>query len=212
MNISSVQSFREPIQVNFPVSKSYTKGQIIYAQGTVSEGFYLVKKGILKLQKTLPNGTVTILKIASEGEIVGDGDFDYEVPRENSSSAIALENGSLIQKITNFSLLSPTEKSILTQKLIDRLLESTKRHERLIYLDAEQRIKSVLKDLAMKLGRKYGDETLLKLNLTHDDFASLTDSSRQTVTKTLSNLKKNGIITYSRNRILFRNLATFNLS
>lgn len=77
-------------------------------------------------------------------------------------------------------------------------------------MDAECRIKFTLRELAQKLGKRFGDETLLKLNLTHEELAMLTDSSRQTVTKTLSTLKRKGIITYSRNRILFRNLETFN--
>ncbi len=124
---------------------------------------------------------------------------------------MALEDGTMIQKLDSISNPLHEVKSQLTQKLIDRAMEASLRHERLISLDAEQRIKSVLKELAQKLGKRYGDETLLKLNLTHEEFAMLTDSSRQTVTKTLSALKKDRVITYSRNRILFRNLATFNL-
>jgi len=204
-----IQPSRSTIQVNFPVFKSYSKGQKIYTQVQASEGFYLVKKGILKLQKMLPNGLQTILKIATEGEIIGESDFDSTFCRKNLSYAVALEDGTLIQKIDSFSDLSLEDKSNLTQKLIDRALESSQRHERLISFDAEQRIKSVLKELALKIGKKYGDETLLKINLTHEEFALLTDSSRQTVTKTFSILKRKGIINYSRNRILFRDLENF---
>ncbi|SFB01945.1 Crp/Fnr family transcriptional regulator [Algoriphagus aquimarinus] len=209
MNTSLAQSYRETIQATFPLSRSYSKGQAIYKQDQVSEGFYLVKKGSLKLQKMLPNGLQTILKIATEGEIIGEGDFDSSVARKNLSYAIALEDGTLIQKLDSAPNLLPEIKSHLTQKLIDRALEASQRHERLISLDAEQRIKSVLKELALKIGHKYGDETLLKINLTHEDFALLSDSSRQTVTKTFSTLKRQGTINYSRNRILFRNLENF---
>ncbi|MEB2775162.1 Crp/Fnr family transcriptional regulator [Algoriphagus sp. D3-2-R+10] len=209
MNTSINQPYRETIQVNFPLVKSYTKGQAVYKQDQISEGFYLVKKGSLKLQKMLPNGVQTILKIATEGEIIGEGQFDSTSLRKNPSYAIALEDGTLIQKLDSVTNLLPEVKSQLTQKLIDRALEASQRHERLISLDAEQRIKSVLKELALKKGQKYGDETLLKINLTHEDFALLSDSSRQTVTKTFSTLKRLGIINYSRNRILFRNLENF---
>lgn len=159
----------------------------------------------------LPNGLQTILKIVSEGEIIGEGEFDSDFPRKNLSYAIALEEGTLIQKVDSFANLSLAEQASLNQKLIDRALESAQRHERLISCDAERRIKAVLKELALKLGKKYGDETLLKINLTHEEFALLSDSSRQTVTKTLSNLKQKGIINYSRNRILFRDLTNFKL-
>ena len=211
MITGTIQPHREAIQVNFPCYKSYAKGQIIYKQDQISEGFFLVKKGSIKLQKMLPNGLLTILKIATEGEIIGQGEYDHHFPRKNLSYAMALEDGTMVQKLDRISNLLPEVKAQLTQQLIDRALEASLRHERLIALDAEQRIKSVLKELALKIGHKYGDETLLKINLTHEEFALLSDSSRQTVTKTFSALKRQGIINYSRNRILFRNLENFKL-
>ncbi|SFT37352.1 CRP/FNR family transcriptional regulator, anaerobic regulatory protein [Algoriphagus locisalis] len=210
MITSHIQSHREAVQVNFPCYKSYSKGQVIYKQDQPSYGFFLVKSGSIKLQKMLSNGTLTIQKIATEGDVIGEGEPDSLIHRKNLCYAIALEDGTMIQKIDDSASLSPEVKSQLTQKLIDRAVEASLRHERLISLDAEQRIKSILKELALKIGHKYGEETLLKINLTHEEFALLSDSSRQTVTKTLSALKRQGMINYSRNRILFRNLQTFN--
>ncbi len=85
MITSTIQSHREAVQVNFPFYKSYSKGQVIYKQDQISEGFFLVKKGSVKLQKMLPNGLLTILKIATEGEIIGEGNFDSFLPRKNLS-------------------------------------------------------------------------------------------------------------------------------
>lgn len=190
-----------------PSLKNYKKGQIIYSQNKSSEGFYQVIKGSVKLQKILPNGVLTLLKIVTEGELFGEGNLGME--RKNISYAIALEEHTVIQKLEPTSLSQEYQETI-TQMLIDRAMESVLRHERLVALDAEDRIKTVLKELAVKKGVKFGDETLLKINLTHEEIAMLSDSSRQTVTKTFSMLKRNRIINYSRNRILFRDLENFN--
>lgn len=206
----AITSNWETNQVAFPRFKNYQNRENVYRQGEVSEGFYLVKLGSVKLQKILPNGNQTILKIISPGEIFGEGESRGTFQRQNNSFAISLQDGTHIQKITNKNLLDPTLGAQLQEKLLAYNLETTQRLERLNWMDAEGRIKFTLRDLAQKLGKRFGDETLLKLNLTHEDFALLTDSSRQTVTKTLSFLKKEGVITYSRNRILFRNLETFN--
>lgn len=201
----------ESNQIAIPRFKSYSKRGNIYRQGESSEGFYLVKHGSVKLQKTLPNGSQSILKIITPGEIFGEGESKETLISRNNSFAIALEDGTLIQKISGENLLEPTLGHRLHDKLLSYNLEITQRLERLNWMDAERRIKFTLHELAQKLGKRFGDETLLKLNLTHEEFAMLTDSSRQTVTKTLSALKKDGVINYSRNRILFRNLESFNL-
>lgn len=200
----------EATQIAFPRFKNYPKRGNIYRQGEISEGFYLVKNGSVKLQKTLPNGAQSILKIISPGEIFGEGESNSSEFKTNNSFATAIEDETMIQKISNQNFQESITGLELHHKLLNYNLEITKRLERLNWMDAEGRIKFTLKELAQKLGKRFGDETLLKLNLTHKELAMLTDSSRQTVTKTLSSLKKNGVITYSRNRILFRNLANFN--
>ena len=202
---------REPTQIAFPIFKTYLKRGNIYRQGEFSEGFYLVKHGGVKLQKTLPNGAQSILKIISPGELFGEGISNESSTKKNNTFAVALEDETLIQKITLKNFLEPNLGPQLYDKLLSYNLEMTQRLERLKWMDAEARIKFTLHELAQKFGKRFGDETLLKLNLTHEEFAMLTDSSRQTVTKTLSQLKKERIITYSRNRILFRNLSTFNI-
>ena len=202
---------REATQIAFPIFKTYLKRGNIYRQGEFSEGFYLVKHGSVKLQKTLPNGAQSILKIISPGELFGEGISNESSTKKNNTFAVALEDETLIQKITLKNFLEPNLGPQLYDKLLSYNLEMTQRLERLKWMDAEARIKFTLHELAQKFGKRFGDETLLKLNLTHEEFAMLTDSSRQTVTKTLSQLKKERIITYSRNRILFRNLSTFNI-
>jgi CRP/FNR family transcriptional regulator, cyclic AMP receptor protein len=43
--------------------------------------------------------------------------------------------------------------------------------------------------------------------LTHQDIANLTATSRQTVTTVLNDLRERNVLTFSRNRLLIRNLA-----
>ncbi len=197
-------------QVSFPVFKSFANRKVIYRQGDASEGFYLIKSGSVKLQKTLPNGAQTIIQLVTAGGIFGQGSSHTSSPCLNTSYAISLEEDTLIQKFDGNKLQISGDDSVFSEKIVASYLEIVNRMERRFWMDAEQRIKYTLKDLAQKLGKRYGDETLLKVNLTHEEIGMLTDSSRQTVTKTLSNLKREGKINYSRNRILFRNLETFN--
>ena len=55
-------------------------------------------------------------------------------------------------------------------------------------------------------GVKVGDEILLKHDLTHQDFANLTATSRQTVTVTLNELRDKDLIYMERKKILIRDI------
>ena len=78
--------------------------------------------------------------------------------------------------------------------------------ELLVFKDARTRIVEFLKDAAEWKGKKVGFETLIQTNLTHKDIASLTGTSRQTVTTILNQLKEKNLINFNRKQILIRDL------
>ena len=82
--------------------------------------------------------------------------------------------------------------------------------EALIFKDARTRIIDLLKQMAEKYGKEVGDEILLKHDLTHQDLANLTATSRQTVTVTLNELKEKDLIYMERKKILIRDIKNLN--
>jgi len=79
--------------------------------------------------------------------------------------------------------------------------------ELLVFKDARTRIIEFLKDLAQERGQKVGFETMIKNHFTHKDIASLTGTSRQTVTTVLNELRESNVINFDRRRILIRDVA-----
>ena len=72
--------------------------------------------------------------------------------------------------------------------------------------ESRTRIVEFLRDWATEKGKKVGFETMMKNYLTHKDIASLTGTSRQTVTTILNELKEKNIINFDRRRILVRDM------
>ncbi|MHA7128098.1 Crp/Fnr family transcriptional regulator [Algoriphagus namhaensis] len=208
--MNSLSSMRSIGSVHFHQAKSFRfkKGQLIFKQGHTAEGLFMLKQGSVKLQRVLPNSEHTILKIVTAGELFGEQVETGGSPQKYTSYAVALEEVE-IEKFLPESPMDSDYWSKLSNYLSQRNAEGVLKYERLLVADSEQRVRLYLKDLAKKIGKKYGGETLLKINLTHQEWALLTDTSRQTVTQTLSKWRKEGLLTYSRNRILIRNLDTF---
>lgn len=188
----------------FPSLKTFQKDEPIFFQNQEFKGYFLIKSGLVKTSRMHESGAKTILSFKIPGEYLGEI-VESDLGKKHSYSATALEDRTVVELI-------PWEDPNLArlQRILDDLqseiLQTRVRLERFIHQDSEERIRLTLKDLARRLGRKFGSETLLKLPITHEELATLTNTSRQTVTMVLSGLKAQNKISYSRGRFLFRNL------
>ena len=88
----------------------------------------------------------------------------------------------------------------------ERVIEMEDRLESLIFKDSRTRILEFLISRIEKSGQRIGYEWVLRNFITHQDIASLTSTSRQTVTMILNDLRNNNIIQFDRKRLLVRDL------
>lgn len=191
-------------QKSFPYLKKLNQGDPIVTQGTEFKGYFLIKTGLVKTHRTHESGGKSILSIKIQGEFLGEfteiGDRKF-----HTYSASALENNTVVEFLP-FEDNSNLRLIKILETMQAEILNARNRLERVLFHDAENRIKQTLRDLGAKLGKKFGHETLVKISLTHEDLAAMADTSRQTVSMVLSGLKSQNKINYSRGRILFRNL------
>ena len=90
-----------------------------------------------------------------------------------------------------------------------RLKKIQNRLENIIFKSSEQRIRSFISEMAYDFVRKISGENSqweIKTRLTHQEMGKLTAASRQIVSTVFYELEKNNIISYSRNRILVKDI------
>jgi CRP-like cAMP-binding protein len=87
-----------------------------------------------------------------------------------------------------------------------RIRKMERKLESLVFKDARSRIIDFLRDTALEKGQKVGFEIMIKNHLTHKDIASLTGTSRQTVTTVMNDLREKNLINFDRRRILIRDV------
>lgn len=188
---------------------TFKKDEFIYFPDEPSSHVFMIAAGRVKIGTYSDNGKEVIKAILGEGEIFGELSLTGEGIR--SDFAQALDNNTRVcqMKIEDMQAMMKDNQplSLKIFKLMGmRIKKVERRLESLVFKDARSRVVEFLKDLAEERGQKVGFETMVKNHFTHKDIASLTGTSRQTVTTILNDLKEQNLINFDRRRILIRDL------
>ena len=157
----------------------------------------MVTSGRVKLFKSSPEGRELAIKI------MGPNDYFCCAPLyldgRYSVSAVAMEDSSLVLiPVEDFKEMLNANVSEIGFRLISGLCSKIKYLSNLVgtltFKDVEQRVILTLLRFAEE---KSSEDNLVFLSLTHQDIASMTGTVREVVSRTMSRLKKDGIITDS---------------
>lgn len=190
------------------IHKNYKKGEFIYwPKENADKVFYLVK-GAVKIGTYDDNGKELIKAIHSKGELFGESALIGTPKRINFARATEATEVCLISVEDMHSLMGKHSglNLYLIKTLGSRMIEMEQRLESLVFKKSEARIKEFLYKLALKKGQRIGYEMLVRKFMYHQEIASLTDTSRQTVNATLNELRNKNILTFNRKRLLIRDM------
>lgn len=188
----------------------FKRDQFIYFPEELATNIYMIVNGRVRIGHYLDDGKEVVKSILTTGEIFGELALAGEERRGDYAQAMD-ENTTVcplgIEQLKNL-MYENRELSFKILKLVGlRLMRVERKLELLVFKDARTRIIEFLKDTAAWKGKKVGFETMIPTKLTHKDIASLTGTSRQTVTTILNDLKEKNLINFDRKKILIRDLA-----
>jgi CRP-like cAMP-binding protein len=176
--------------------KEVRRRQVVYLPGDPGAAVYLVNGGRVKVSKVTRDGKELTLAYRGPGDIFGEACLIDGGPREEMAEA--MENA-LVTEVerTHFEKLLQTYPSLgyrMTKVLAQRRREIESKIENLVFKD----VNSKLAELLLRLGTEYGVDdargTLVALKITHQEMANLIGSTRETVSLTLAQFKKRGLI------------------
>ena len=177
--------------------KSVEKNCELFKIADPVEFFFIVKDGAVKLYKTSSEGRELIVKI------VGPGDYFCCAPifsgMTHYVNAMTIEESRLIIiPASNFKEVLRRGMSELGMKIIaglcGRIQFLSGLAEDLTFKDVERRVAHTLLRLTEE---RSAAENIINLALTHQDIASMTGTVREVVSRAMSKLKKDGIITHT---------------
>ena len=187
---------------------SFVKHQPVYEPGSPANKAYILVKGMIKV--TVHAEKKDIIKyMVRPGMFFGESFLTGDLSRRDF--AYAMEEGTEVLEIDAQVFMMLSRKNFafaqaLLHFLGDRLRYTEHQLEKVVLKDSKSRIMDYLYQMGLEQGRQVGMETLVKHNMTHQDIADLTGTSRQMVTAVLNQLKRDNVLYFNRKKILFRDL------
>ncbi|MGB0390349.1 MAG: Crp/Fnr family transcriptional regulator [Salibacteraceae bacterium] len=197
---------------NLTTMRSMEKGKYIYFPDDPSKVVFLLKKGKVKIGSYSDDGKEIIKAILEPGEVFGELAIMGEEKRTDFAQAITSDVRFCAigkDEMTGILMGNPKLSFEITKTIGDRLQKVERRLESLVFKDARQRILEFVFNNAQEKGMKVGYGLKLKHELTHQDIANLTATSRQTVTIILNELREGELINFDRKSILIHDVSEF---
>lgn len=184
------------------VIKSFKKNETILREENTNEFMYMLLEGEAKVTQITDDGKEIIMTVHRAGEFFGELSLIDGKTAPATVSATTDCFTALISKKNFYALLFKQNKVLenLLQILCSRLRESIKKIQILNFTNAAQRIKMLFLMLSENYGEKSEEGTILRIKLIHQDIASMTGLSRETVTRILDKWQGGGEIQILKNK------------
>ena len=176
------------------VTRTHPTNQVILLENDWGSSVYLILEGWVKIRTYNLDGKEVTLNILGKGEIFGEMAALEEVPRSTDVIALTPATTSNIPA-PDFLNLIQTEPlaGIKLAQLMARRLRQVNQRLRLRESDSMSRVADTLLFLAEGQGKSI--QTGIEIpNLPHRELSSLCGLARETVTRVLTKLEKNGLI------------------
>ena len=181
------------------------KGDIIFHQFDESGGLYLILEGSVKISRIGRDGREVTIAILREGNFFGEMSLFDGQPRSATATAgrgsrfLVLDRESFLNGV----LSMPGIVAKLLQELSKRLRAANQSIEHLALGTVFDRLFHFLGHLGRHFENVAG-ETVISERPTHQELAELVGSSRETVTRTLAAMEKQGYIKLRKREVVLQ--------
>ena len=168
----------------------------IVTQDEPGDAMFIIAKGRVKVVLYGDNGREVILTLLKSGEFFGEMALLDDLPRSanviahEDSQVLVLKRDQFAEHIRN----SPTTALNVMAELSRRLRRADEIIGNLATLDVYGRVAHIMIDLAKKDGEEVEEGILIRERPTQQDIASMIGTSRETVSRVLSEFQKRGFV------------------
>jgi CRP-like cAMP-binding protein len=185
-------------------SISLKKNTLIFGKDSEGDGLYIIRSGQVKVVLQNEEGKEIILATFQSGDFFGEMSLLDGRPRSanvfttQNTQLLVLSRESLFQHIEQY----PTTGLKILTEMSARLRRADEVIGNLVMLDAYGRVARVLIELSEQHGEVTEEGILIKERPTQQDMASMIGTTRETVSRILSDFQKRGLLSTEGKTIL----------
>lgn len=185
---------------------SIAKGTVLFAEEERPDGVYVILEGRARLSVSSSNGKSLVLGFFGPGTVLGLEGAVLGWPYMATAEIVEPAKTAFLARPDLLRHLQHSEKAAfeaaeLVSETCYFLLGRIKANE--LSESAQERLVRFLLE-AQSQGSGSGGETHLTLNLNQEAIARMIGTSRETVTRLLSRLKKRGVLDWKRSTLVIR--------
>lgn len=204
------QTIRRELEKSFE-PKTYKAGEIVFREGTVGDGVFIVRSGRIMLYSFSPRGERKIFDLIVEGDVIGEMAMIDGEPRSMTAEAITDVSLDFIAKgAFEQGVLRHKEAVLPFLQLVVRRLRRLDQHvEEIIFQGVPSRVAAAINYLANRFGENTTDDEgkpIVRLNITHAEIADLVGTSREYASKFIAQFQSDGLLRCGRGTIDIYNL------
>lgn len=191
----------------------FKKGQVIMSEFEIAKGVFFVHSGIVKLTKQDEQGNELIVCMKKKGEIFAEaclfnyGEQTYPATGTmiKSGEVYFLNTDDLEQEL----LLTPELAVQMIRYMSENLRDMTSIMRDIALLDVYTKTLKTLERLAEKFGANHCNRMHIEIPLTVQEFSTLVGTSRESVSRVFSKLRKDGLIDIKDKQIIITDWCRF---
>ncbi len=178
---------------------------IIYAPGDPDGQLHFLLEGTVRLYKIYGEYKEATIALLAEGDVFGELSLEERSSQNAFAEAVTDARVAVVRKSVLNEVIKRRPEEEFALKLFssfsERLRQSDETIESLLDREVSARLATLLSHLGDRFGEPDGSGTVLKVRLTHQDLANMIFSTREAVSKVMSEFQRAGLIEVRNRRI-----------
>jgi CRP-like cAMP-binding protein len=177
---------------------------MIFAPGDPDDQVYFLLEGTVRLYKIYGEYKEATTALLREGDVFGELSLEERSCQNAFAEAITDARVAVVRETVLNEMIKRRPKFALKlfSSFSERLRQSEEAIESLLDREVSARLATLLSHLGDRFGEPHGSRTVIRVRLTHQDLANMIASTREAVSKEMSEFQRAGLIEIRNRRIV----------